>query len=115
MQINPLQRQVQAADVPFERLAGNSQVSEAAKVTEVSRQFEAVLLRQILGDAQKKIFASTMNPDSVAGGVYQDMITNQLADSISRSGGFGLAHALEKQLQHEFKSTQPATDGGSKV
>jgi Rod binding domain-containing protein len=115
MQINPLQRHVQAAEVPFERLAGNTNISQADKVTEVSRQFEAVLLRQILGDAQKKIFASTMNPDSVAGGVYQDMITNQLADSISRSGGFGLARALEKQLQHEFKSNPPATDGGSKV
>lgn len=115
MQINPLQRQVQAADVPFERLAGNHQVSEAAKVTEVSRQFEAVLLRQILGDAQKKIFASTMNPDSVAGGVYQDMITNQLADSISRSGAFGLARGLEKQLQREFKTVPAPGAGDSQV
>lgn len=115
MEISALQRQVRATDLPIERLAGNRHISEADKVAEVSRQFEAVLLRQILGDAQKKIFASTMNPDSVAGGVYQDMITNQLADSISRSGGLGLAHALEKQLQHEFKSNPPATDGGSKA
>lgn len=115
MQISPLQRQVQAAEVPFDRLADNNSISDADKVSEVSRQFEAVLLRQILGDAQKKIFASTMNPESVAGGVYQDMITNQLADSISQSGAFGLAHALEKQLQHEFKSDRPATGGDIKV
>ncbi len=32
-----------------------------------------------------------------------------------RDAARGLAHALEKQLQHEFKSNPPATDGGSKA
>jgi len=115
MEIPSIQRQVQAADLPIERLAGNTHVSEAGKLAEVSRQFEAVLLRQILGDAQKKVFASSMNPESVASGVYQDMITNQLADSISRSGGFGLAGNLKQQLQHQLK-TEPSTAAGhSKV
>src|SRR5438552_7115919 len=104
MEIPSLQRGVNAADLPLEKLAGNQQISEAEKVTEVSRQFEAVLLRQILGGAQKTIFASSMNPQSVASGVYQDMITNQLADKISHSGAFGLARSLEKQLHHQLKT-----------
>lgn len=114
MEIPSIQRQIQAADLPIERLAGNPHVTETEKLAEVSRQFEAVLLRQILGDAQKKVFASAMNPESVAGGVYQDMITNQLADSISRSGAFGLASSLNKQLQHEVKTAHPP-DGNHKV
>lgn len=114
MEISPLQRQVQAADLPLDRLAGSAQLTEAEKVNEVSRQFEALLLRQILGDAQKKMFASSMNPESVASGVYQDIITTQLADSISRSGAFGLAGCLKPQLQHELKSRLPADDA-SKV
>jgi Rod binding domain-containing protein len=104
MEISPLQRHVSASDLPLERLAGNKQVSDGEKVAEVSRQFEAVLLRQILGSAQKTVFASSTHPQSVAGGVYQDMITNQLADSISHSGAFGLARSLEKQLSHELKT-----------
>lgn len=115
MEITALQRNVRAADIQIENLAGNKQLNENAKVGEVSRQFEAVLLRQILGDAQKKIFASTMNPESSSGSIYQDMITNQLADSISRSGSFGLARSLEKQLQHEFKTDPAPTSGDSKV
>lgn len=115
MEISAFQRNVRAADLPIENLAGNPQLNEQAKVAEVSRQFEAVLLRQILGDAQKKIFASTTNPESVSGGIYQDLITNQLADSISRSGAFGLARSLETQLQREFKTPPGLTPGDSKV
>lgn len=115
MEIAALQHHVRASDLPLERLAASTQISQTDKVAEVSRQFEAVLLRQILGDAQKTIFSSTMNPSSTAGGVYQDMITNQLADSISRSGSFGFAKSLQKQLQHEFKSTPPPEGGPSKT
>lgn len=102
---------VKPADVPLERLAANSKLTDAQKVKELARQFEAVLLRQILGEAQKKVFVSKMNPDSISGGIYQDMITNQMADKISSSGSFGLARALEKQLQHELKTEKPSTGG----
>jgi Rod binding domain-containing protein len=67
-------------------------------VAEVSRQFESVLLRQILGAARKTIFRSKFNEDSMASGIYQDMTTSQLADAISRNGSFGLARSLEAQL-----------------
>ncbi len=113
MEISPLQHRVNAADLPIEQLAGNAGVSDSQKVKELARQFEAVLLRQILGEAQKKVFASTMNEDSFCGGIYQDLITNQLADRISSSGSFGLARALEKQLQHELKTAPPSVHGGT--
>ena len=37
----------------MEKLAGNTNLSQEEKIGEVSRQFEAVLLRQILQTAQK--------------------------------------------------------------
>lgn len=111
MEIASIQRQVQAAELPLDRLAGSAQITEAEKVAEVSRQFEAVLLRQILGEAQKKVFASSMNPESVASGVYQDMITARLAESISRSGAFGLATSLQHQLQKAVATPLPSQHG----
>ena len=93
----------------MERLASNSNVSEKDKITEVSRQFEAVLLRQILQSAQKTQFKSTMSGDSATGSIYQDMVTNQLADSISKSGAFGLAKTLNQQLQHELPAKAQKT------
>lgn len=93
----------------MEKLAGNSKISEKDKITEVSRQFEAVLLRQILQSAQKTHFASTVTGDSTTSAIYQDLITNQLADSISKSGAFGLAQTLNQQLQHELPAKAQKT------
>jgi len=96
MDISSIQPHVQASDMPLEELAGNPKLSEAEKVGELSRQFEAVLLRQILGEAQKTVIKSKYSDDSVASGIYRDMTTSQLADSISKSGSFGLVRQLKK-------------------
>ena len=90
-----------AEEVPLEQLAGNTSLAEPEKVREVSRQFESVLLRQILGQARKTVFNSKFNRDSATSNIYQDMVTTQLADSMSRSGSFGLARSLEVQLAKE--------------
>ncbi|MGO8697718.1 MAG: hypothetical protein ACLQVY_08380 [Limisphaerales bacterium] len=92
--------QVDPSKLSLESLAGNSKLSDEEKVGEVSRQFEAVLLRQILQDIRKPVLATTES-DSTVNGIYSDMINNQLADSISRSGTFGLARGLQGQLSHQ--------------
>jgi len=88
--------------IPLDQLAGNKTLSQSEKITEASRQFEAVLLRQILGSARKTVFKSSVSEDSMTSGIYQDMVTGQLAESMSRSGGFGLARSLQSQLQHQL-------------
>ena len=111
MDITALRGHPGADAPPLEKLAGNTTLSEAQKVAEVSRQFESVLLRQILGQARKTVFASKLNEDSVSSGIYRDMVTAQLAEGISKSGSFGLARALETQLTRQLatpEKTQPA-------
>lgn len=114
--LSTIMPKVDASEVPLENLAANKLISDKDKTTEVSRQFEAVLLRQILQEAQKPVFKSAILTNSVGNDVYQDMITNQLADNISKSGTFGLAHSLEKQLTrqlsaaHELNSQDSTSD-----
>ena len=98
MQISALQPKVDASHVSLESLAGNKKLSEDQKIGEASRQFEAVLLRQFLSESQKPVNDSESSEDSNSAGIYQDMITNQLADSLSRGGGIGLAKTFERQL-----------------
>lgn len=114
MEISAIKPNIAAADLQIEKLAGNSQVSERQKVEQVSREFEAVMLRQILTDATKKLFSSETDPESSSDGIYKDMVTNTLADSISRSGAFGLARSLAKQLQHELKTDHAPVAGNLK-
>lgn len=87
--------------VPIEKLAGNGRLTEEEKVAESARQFEAVLLRQILSAARKTVIKSGLDSESSVNDVYQDMINNQLADAISQSGTFGLARSLQVQLSRQ--------------
>jgi flagellar protein FlgJ len=98
MNVNLLPKAVNASDIAPERLAGNTALSEQQKIAEASRQFEAILLRQILDSSQKSVIASKFTDNSTASGIYRDMITAQLADSISKSGTFGFAKTFEQQL-----------------
>jgi Rod binding domain-containing protein len=101
--MNPLaiHPQIKAADVPLNDLAANPHLSDQEKVAEVSRQFEAVLLRQILQETRKSSVAPSSTADTAVSGIYDDMINNQLADSISRSGSFGLARSLQHELARQ--------------
>lgn len=109
MNISPLPRAIKASDLPLDRLSANSQVCEAEKVAEVSRQFEAILLRQILQEAQKNTFHSPLQSNSVANSIYQDMIVQQLADGISKAGTLGLAQSFQHQLSQQLTGNQDAS------
>ena len=114
MDVLPLQPHINAANLPLEQLAGNPNVPEREKIAETCRQFEAVLLRQILSEARKPVISDGEEHDPAVDGVYNDMITNQLADSISRSGGFGLAKSLESQLTRQvIPHSSHSTPAGS--
>ena len=111
MEIQRLDRPVQASDLPLERLANSDQVSKQEKIGEAARQFEAVLLRQILSQAQKPLFKNSL----VSGGgttnaIYQDMVTQQLADRISEGGTFGFATVLKRELTAEYGDKTTSLD-----
>ena len=102
MDVPQIQSKIDPADIPLDRLAGDTRITEQQKIGEAGRQFEAILLRQILTAAQKTTFKSRYTDDSMAGSIYRDMTVKQLADSMSRGGGIGLAKALNKQLTKQL-------------
>lgn len=104
-----------APELPLEKLENNPQLSDAEKINAVGQQFEAVMLRQILTEATKNMFGSSEASQSSTNSIYQDMVTNSLADSVSRSGGLGLATVIAKQLQHECKPAPTSTPDVAKV
>jgi len=98
MNVSPLQPKIDASTIAPERLANNPKLTEQQKIGEASRQFEAILLKQILESSQKTVIKSKLTEDSTASGIYHDMITTQLSDAISKSGAFGLSKTFEHQL-----------------
>jgi flagellar protein FlgJ len=111
MEVTALPKQVAAADIAPERLANNPALNQQQKIAEASRQFEAILLRQILAASQKTVIPSKFADNSTSSEIYRDMITNQMADTMSKSGGFGLAQTFEKQLTRPEQSRAQVASG----
>jgi Rod binding domain-containing protein len=110
MEISPLSCAVRAGDLTPEQLASNARLSETEKIGELSRQFEALLLRQILRDIRKTVIHSDLMPESAGADIYHDIVTSQLADGLARSGSLGLARSLETELTRQLTETKPGTE-----
>lgn len=113
MQVNASPSHTQVADVEPERLAKDPRLTSQEKIAEASRQFEGILLRQILDSSTKTVIKSKLADNSTTAGIYHDMITSHLADSISKSGGFGLAQTFEQQLNHPGATGSKAATAGT--
>ena len=99
MTIPALQPKIDTTHVDIESLAGNQSLSQDQKIAEASKQFEAILLRQFLSESQKSsVKGGALEDDSTTTSIYQDMISNQLSDSLSSGNGIGLAKMFEHQL-----------------
>jgi Rod binding domain-containing protein len=109
MTIPPVQSPVDTSNVPVEQLAGNKHLTQQQKIHEASREFEVIMLQQILSEMQKPVITSEFTDSSTAGDIYQSYATNAIAESMSKSGSFGFAKIFEQQL------TPHPTQAGSKV
>jgi peptidoglycan hydrolase FlgJ len=98
MNIPPIQSPIDTSNVPVEQLAGNKHLTQQQKIHEASRQFEVIMLQQILSEMQKPVIKSEFTDDSTASDIYQSYATNALAESMSKSGSFGFAKIFEQQL-----------------
>lgn len=66
-----------------------------------AKQFEAIMLRQLLAPAIEPMMNSGLGGEGGGGsgsGVYGYMLTDAMADSLSKGGGLGLSKLLEKQF-----------------
>jgi len=66
---------------------------------EVARQFEAILVRQMLSESMKSMLEHGKD-----GQVYGYYISEAMADGITKGGGLGLRSILEAQLRQQVPS-----------
>jgi Rod binding domain-containing protein len=64
------------------------------KSAETARQFEAIMVRQLLSESMKNLAGSGSGSQ-----VYGYFVTNSLADAMTKGGGIGLTHILQAQLK----------------
>jgi flagellar protein FlgJ len=85
--------------------ASSSAQPSAKQIQAAARQFEAIILRQLLSPAIEPLMSHGLGGNSAGkgsgsggGGVYGYLVTDVLANSLSQGGGLGLARMLGKQL-----------------
>ena len=83
-------------------IADSAHSRKPEDVKKVSQQFESILLRQFLSESMKSLLEG-----GPSGQVYGYMLTDSLADSISKAGGLGLCSVLQAQLGNEAKHAKP--------
>ena len=87
--------QLQLQDLRYRLPEGDDE----ARLREVASDFEAIFIRQMLDSMR-----DTLDPDArlvdtgLAGEIYDDMLYDEYARIMSKTGGFGLADLIVNQL-----------------
>lgn len=88
--------QLQLQNLRYDIPQGN----EADRLRTVAEDFEAIFIKQMLESMR-----STLNPENrlvdtgMAGEIYEDMLYDEYAQTMSKSGGFGLADMIVNQYR----------------
>jgi Rod binding domain-containing protein len=113
MNIGATNSGVRASDLSVEQLSTSSVITEQQKVAELARQFEGVMIRQMLREARQPMTDPALGGGSSETRAYTDMVTDRLADSITHSGGIGVASSLQAQLLRQIPNSGRHADSAS--
>jgi Rod binding domain-containing protein len=104
MNVSPISPAVPSAPTQFNAAAIRN-ATPAAQRTAVASQFEAVLVRQLLGSTLSSMLGGSEGGTS--GSVYGDLLADSLAQQLSAGRGLGLGRFIEQQLTP--KGEKPST------
>ena len=71
---------------------------EDVRLREVSREFEALFIKQMLDTMRKTVQKSELNDGGFAEEIYEDMLYDQYAQTMAKTKSFGIAEMLYNQL-----------------
>lgn len=94
-------------------LKGKARVDHDGALREVARQFESLLLSQVLKSMRSanKVFAEGNFLQSNETEFYEEMFDSQLTLALTKGRSLGLADAMVRQLGHGDGVDQPAATG----
>lgn len=82
--------------------------TEEGKAAEVSRQFEAIILRNFLKDSLKPVFNTYLNQENSTNSIYRYHLVDSLAESMSQREALGISSMLQMQLKSNLSSKGPS-------
>lgn len=107
MNVPPVNSAAAQAPTHFNAAAVRN-ASPAAQRAAVAAQFEAVLVRQLLGPTMSSMLGGAEG--SVAGNVYGDLLADTFSQQLSAGRGLGLGRFIEQQLTPRGGKLHPADE-----
>src|SRR5687767_12993820 len=95
MSVAPITSVMTAAPAQFNAAAVRN-ASPAQQRAAVAAQFEAVLVRQLLGKTMHSMLGGSEG--GVAGSVYGDMLADTMSQQLTAGSGLGLSKFIQQQL-----------------
>ncbi len=83
----------------------NAGANQKHKVEQAGVQFEAILLRQFLGDALKPSIQGSLEEGGSGNDTYRYFVTDTLAQSLAQQGVFGIGKQITQQLLSRLDKT----------
>ena len=77
----------------------------------VAAQFEAILVRQLLGKTMTSMLGGAEGGASAS--IYGDMLSDTVAQQLSAGQGLGLGRYLQQQLTPRGEKTEAAAEGST--
>ncbi len=90
----------------------DAKTAHLAKLEEAARDFEAVLLRQMLASLGRSTKVGSGQSSGGAGAAYGSMVVESVSQSIADSGGLGMADFLVRQLASQVGIADQAGNRG---
>lgn len=95
---------------PLGKLRADAARNDPEALREAGRQFEAMLVNQLMKTARATKFNEDDPMDSPAMQTYTGLLDEQFAQGVTRGRGLGLADALVRQIELATKgSSHPAS------
>lgn len=101
------------AGLKTESLAGKSGISNSDKITELSKRFETMMLKEMLKTAYKPSFGEGLFPSGGPNEIYKDMALDAIATTAARANQLGVADQLVDQLSQRV--AQPPETGATEA
>lgn len=70
------------------------------ELKEACRDFEAIFIKQMLDSMKKTVPENSLMKSGMAEDIFEDMLYQEYASIISKSGDLGIAEMVYKQLSH---------------
>lgn len=81
---------------PTATLPGGGETPRADALRHAAQEFEAVFLAQVLGTMTQDVGDDLLG--DAHGGVFHEMLNEEIAKLISRTGGIGVADAVLREM-----------------